>query len=130
MIHFLRVLCEKWIVSLDAIVSTYVNLTNTSVPYRSLNAIQLAGSNVYLGGLPNLTELRREVEGWLLSNLAMPVSFSSYDQDAWSALPSELSSIRLGYVQRYVREQLGMDPYTTVDVQGKEPCVPCNPLYV
>jgi hypothetical protein len=61
--------------------------------------------------------MRHQIGEWLLANTGKAISFSSYDPKAWS-FDSSLSWMRSRYVQRYIVEQLGMDPYTSVDVQG------------
>lgn len=73
---------------------------------------------MYSGEL-DVEALRRAVGGWILSNMANPISFSSYDEDDWSILPPSLGWMRQMYAHRYVREQLGMSPHTIVEVQGK-----------
>ena len=52
--------------------------------------------------------------------MAQPISFSSYNQDTWSALPSSLSWMHLQYAHCFVCEKLGMDPHVAVDVQGED----------
>lgn len=68
--------------------------------------------------MPDLDSLRYQIGDWLLANPAKAISFSSYDPKAWAVIPSSLSWMRERYVQRYVSDRLGMDPFSLVDVQG------------
>ena len=82
--------------------------------------MQCAGqsSGIY-SAQADVVRLRREVGGWLVSNTIKPISFSSYNAADWSMLPTSLSWMALLYARRYVREHLGLDSHTKVDVQGK-----------
>ena len=68
--------------------------------------------------MPDLDGLRYQIGDWLLASPAKAILFSSYDPNAWAVIPSSLSWMRERYLQRYISDHLGMDPFSLVDVQG------------
>jgi hypothetical protein len=75
------------------------------------------GGNLLSSDEIAVSEMHRRIGEWVVYSSG-PKGFSRFPQEAWKKLPDDLSWMRRLYAEQYLENELHLEPWVEVDVQG------------